>query len=137
MRWLFTVWAKRNGEDGSSLLHMVSTIPKRTPYVTDRQTTTTRGEDMRGWYLESKRTGLNEIGCRGGVGADGDNNDYELEIGAKLNASAEFISLLVHYDEVIEMLRGTDSPLAALLLQSIKRVTAEVRTSYQLSEEEG
>ena len=92
---------------------------------------------MRGWYLESKRTGINEIGCRGGVGADGDNNDYELEIGAKLNASAEFISLLVHYDEVIEMLRSPDSPLAALLLQSIKRVTAEVRTSYQLSEEEG
>ena len=92
---------------------------------------------MRGGYLEHKRTGINEIGCRGGVQADGNSNDYELEIGAKLNASAEFVSLLIHYDEVMEMLRGTDSPLAALLLQSIKRVAAEVRTSYQLSEEQG
>tara|TARA_Y100001951_G_C11162903_1_gene195805 strand:- start:61 stop:483 length:423 start_codon:yes stop_codon:yes gene_type:complete len=117
-----------NRSNGVTLLTVVSTIPKRTSRTNSPHDEEQKEEgNMRGYYLENKKQGLEDSGARGGVGtAHTDGRDYELEVGAKMNASGEMIALLVHYDEVMEFLEKSDSALATLLLDSIKRKTAHI-----------
>ena len=77
---------------------------------------------MRGAYLRPRsvdRTG----GSRGGVGGFWDDRasgpDYELEIGQGQNASPEMLALCAHYDEIMELLDVSKSPLAAMVKKSI------------------
>lgn len=85
---------------------------------------------MREFYLNPKPVGLEHFGARGGVQFDGDGGDYELEIGAKMNASPELIALCAHHDEVLELLGEVNSPLAAMVVESIKRTVLSIKESW-------
>ncbi len=81
---------------------------------------------MRGYYL--KKSDSNQRGgSRGGVGADNEFGDYDLEIGNSQNADHEMVALCVMIDEVREFLKVTPSPLAKLILHKWEDVTADLR----------
>ena len=78
---------------------------------------------MRGAYLVSSND-RNKGRCRGGVGSDYDYGpmpDYALEIGNDCYADTTMMSLCVHIDEIMEYLELSRSPIARMLLQSIRQ----------------
>ena len=76
---------------------------------------------MRHAYLTNPGAGGNDIGgSRGGVGGDGYETDYELEIGQNQYASAEMLSLCVYIDEVMEFLESCKSPIGYMVYRGIK-----------------
>jgi len=87
---------------------------------------------MRGYYLRT--TNYDESGgCRGGIGSGDDYGDsYALEIGVKCNADEDMMALAVHVDEVTEFLALSPSPLASMLVKSIREVKEALEK--QLSE---
>tara|TARA_R110002051_G_scaffold129838_1_gene203545 strand:+ start:1027 stop:1293 length:267 start_codon:yes stop_codon:yes gene_type:complete len=79
---------------------------------------------MRHAYLTNPGAGCNDIGGSrggvGGVGGDGYETDYELEIGQNQHASAEMLSLCVYIDEVMEFLESCKSPIGYMVYRGIK-----------------
>jgi hypothetical protein len=61
-----------------------------------------------------------QSGCRGGVGSGYDSESYALEIGQNCNAELPMLALCVHIDEILEFLNKSESPLAYLILRSMK-----------------
>jgi len=77
---------------------------------------------MRGWYLRSSDEVMG--GCRGGVGSK--NDDYDLEIGQSCNADPDMIALCVLVDEVLTYLKKSDCPIAQLLYDKHRQVSASI-----------
>lgn len=92
---------------------------------------------MRNCYLNHAD---NPFGCRGGVGSNRSlgvyASEYEVEIGAQCRCSSEMFSLMVHYDEIIELfeLCSPSSSLVEMLLSSIKGIKQSIDVSLAAEE---
>lgn len=84
---------------------------------------------MRSYYL--KPTDIGNGGCRGGVGSNRPDGDYELEIGNDLNASSEMVALCVLHDEIIEFLAKSDSPMGQLIHLTYKQKVEEIENGLR------
>lgn len=87
---------------------------------------------MRSYYL--KPTDILSIGnggCRGGVGSNQPDGDYELEIGNDLNASSKMVALCVLHDEIIEFLEKSDSPIGHLIHLTYKQKIEEIENGLR------
>ena len=95
-----------------------------------------KGKNMRGCYIRVSDTDRSS-GCRGGVGSDrdGDSAEYALEIGNNCNADLTMMALCNHVDEVLEFLNTAESPLAYLVLKSIKQTKKELEIQLEKSRE--
>ena len=97
-----------------------------------------KGKNMRGCYIRTSDTDRSS-GCRGGVGADhdcGGSAEYALEIGNSCNADLTMMALCNHVDEVLEFLNKAESPLAHLVLRSIKQTEKELENQLTESRKE-
>ena len=72
-----------------------------------------------------------DSGCRGGIKSK-DRDEYEVEIGSTLHCSDKMISLIVHYDEIMEVLEKSESLICKLLLSSIERERVDIETYLNL-----
>ena len=71
---------------------------------------------MRSHYFKTKND--DNGGCRGGIRSN-DGEEYEVEIGSQCYCSGEMMALMIHYDEIMEYLELSNSPLAKMILLSM------------------
>lgn len=83
---------------------------------------------MRSYYLRNSTS--DGGGCRGGVRSK-DGEDYELEIGQDLNASAEMVVFCAMMDEITEFLALGDSNIGRLLFKVLNSKADELRASWR------
>lgn len=89
---------------------------------------------MRRAYIRTRELNDGFRGQRGGVGSGYHGDDYELEVGMESHASPEMLALCQLYDEILEYLDLSQSPLAKLLLQQHRECVAELKKQLSASE---
>jgi hypothetical protein len=72
-------------------------------------------------YLKPKSS---DSGCRGGL-SDGDS--FVLEIDTRLNCDPELLALAAHEPEIMEFLKGSSSPIASMILRSIRALSKKLK----------
>jgi hypothetical protein len=86
---------------------------------------------MRHAYLRprsDRSTGSVSATARGGVGAKyGGGTECGVEIGGQQNADPQMLAVAAHIDELLELLAVLRSPLADMVLQSIKGMTERLK----------
>ena len=91
---------------------------------------------MRHCYLRVRDS--EQGGCRGGVwaGSDGDydlGHEYALEIGQDCNADLPMLALCSHVDEIMEFMSKSESPLANLILKSMRNTEKQLEEQLEKS----